>query len=143
VSYAAATAACQAAGNKRLCTGDEWQMACEGNPATTYPYGANYAADSCNGAEHDTQPGAGIDNAPVATGSLAMCTSMEGTHDQSGNVKEWVNQMGSGGANIHVVRGGSYESPKLGLTCATSLSQATDSTVLPSLGFRCCSDSAP
>jgi hypothetical protein len=42
-----------------------------------------------------------------------------------------------------VVRGGSFESPQLGLTCQTVLSQAVSSAVLPGLGFRCCSDSAP
>jgi hypothetical protein len=141
VSYAAANAACTSAG-KRLCTGDEWQWACEGSGATAYPYGANYAAGSCNGAEHDTASDSGIQNAVIPTGSMNMCVSMAGAFDLSGNVKEWVNQAGSD-SSVHVVRGGSFESPQLGLTCQTVLSQAVSSAVLPGLGFRCCSDSAP
>ncbi|HTU59451.1 MAG TPA: hypothetical protein VMF89_13470, partial [Polyangiales bacterium] len=62
--------------------------------------------------------------------------------DLSGNVKEWVDQPGNS-AMIHVIRGGSFESPRLGLTCQTTLSQAQAGTVLPGLGFRCCSDDAP
>jgi hypothetical protein len=42
-----------------------------------------------------------------------------------------------------VVRGGSFESPRLGLTCQTDLSRATADSVLGGLGFRCCSDEAP
>jgi formylglycine-generating enzyme required for sulfatase activity len=77
-----------------------------------------------------------------------MCLSPAGAYDLSGNVKEWTSdpQGTSGPPNneaIYVVRGGSYESPRLGLTCQTALSQATASTVLDGLGFRCCSDVAP
>jgi hypothetical protein len=147
VSYAAATAACAASG-KRLCTADEWLWSCQGEAALTYPYGASYVADSCNGADHDTVPGGALDNASVAGGSLAMCLSPAGAYDLSGNVKEWTSdQQGTSGPPnneaIYVVRGGSYESPRLGLTCQTALSQATASTVLDGLGFRCCSDAAP
>jgi hypothetical protein len=147
VSFQAATAACAASG-KRLCTGQEWQWACEGDAQTAYPYGTSYAADSCNGADHDVVPGGGIDNATLACGSLAMCVSPAGAFDMSGNAKEWVDdQRGTSGAPknepIYVVRGGSFESPQLGLTCQTELSQATASTVLTGLGFRCCSDGAP
>jgi hypothetical protein len=146
-SFAAATAACAASG-KRLCTADEWLWACQSETPTVYPYGANYAANTCNGADHDIMAGDPIDNGPVVSGSMAMCISAPGVYDMSGNVKEWVNdQRGTSGAPknepIYVVRGGSYESPRLGLTCQTELSQAAASTVLPGLGFRCCSDAAP
>jgi hypothetical protein len=146
-SFPTAAAACAASG-KRLCTADEWLWACQSNTPTTYPYGANYSADACNGADHDTMSGDPIDNAPVPVGSMTMCVSATGISDMSGNVKEWVDDLqGNTGApkneSIYVVRGGSYESPRLGLTCQTELSQAAASTVLPGLGFRCCSDSAP
>ena len=55
-------------------------------------------ADSCNGADHDTLPGGGLDNASVAGGSLAMCLSPAGAFDLSGNVKEWTSdQQGTSG----------------------------------------------
>jgi formylglycine-generating enzyme required for sulfatase activity len=144
VSFAAARAACEAAG-KRLCTGAEWQAACEGTARTLYPYGASYAPLTCNGADRDAVPGGAIDNAVAPTGALAMCRTPEGALDLSGNVKEWTNdQRGTvGGSAIHVVRGGSYDSPELGLTCSTDLSRATVDTLLPTLGFRCCSSTAP
>ncbi len=80
------------------------------------------------------------------TGSLAMCASPDGVLDLSGNVKEWTaDPRGStdSGTSIYVVRGGSRESPELGLTCATELSRAAADTLLPSLGFRCCDDDGP
>jgi formylglycine-generating enzyme required for sulfatase activity len=143
VSHAAASAACAASG-KRLCTGNEWQWACEGTNPRAYPYGASYDANACNGADHDTianNDGA-IDNAVLATGSLGTCKGDLNAFDLSGNVKEWVDQPGSS-ASIYVIRGGSFESPRLGLTCQTALSQAVASSVLPGVGFRCCSDDAP
>ncbi len=79
-------------------------------------------------------------------GALAMCTSDDGAYDMSGNLKEWTNDRRgttAGGSEIYVVRGGSYESPRFGATCATELSRATVDTLLPTVGFRCCRDTAP
>jgi hypothetical protein len=136
VSYPAAMAACAASG-KRLCTGDEWQRACAGPGSLAYPYGAQYDATRCNGADRTTDP------AIVATGSMPMCRdNTANILDLSGNVKEWVNTQGSS-AGIYEIRGGSFESPQLGLTCQTTLSQAESTSVLPGLGFRCCSTTAP
>jgi len=142
VSHAGASAACAASG-KRLCTGDEWQWACEGAATRTYPYGASYDPEACNGADYATTDDAdgGVAEGIRATGSLSGCKGDQNIFDLSGNVKEWVNQLSGG--TIHVIRGGSFESPRLGLTCQTTLSQAQASTVLPGLGFRCCSDAAP
>ena len=74
-----------------------------------------------------------------------MCTTEDGVLDMSGNVKEWTNDPRGtvGGQTIYVIRGGSYESPELGLTCGTDLSRATADTLLPTLGFRCCNDAGP
>ncbi|MAQ15650.1 MAG: hypothetical protein CMN30_12760 [Sandaracinus sp.] len=140
VGFAAAEAACAAAGH-RLCTAAEWQAACEGASGTTYPYGTDYEALSCNGADQGPAASRGL----MATGALAMCASAGGVQDLSGNAKEWTDDPRDivGGSQIYVVRGGSYDSPRLGLTCQTDLSRATEDTALPSLGFRCCSDSGP
>lgn len=142
VTYAAAAAACAASG-LRLCSAAEWQAACEGAAHRTYPYGNSYVAATCNGTNYDTMPGGGLDNNQLATGAMNMCVSPDGTFDMSGNLKEWTNDMqgttGSPPENIYVLRGGSYESPELGLTCQTALSQASASTVLANVGFRCCS----
>ena len=144
VGYNAARSACEVAGY-RLCTGAEWLAACEGAGAQRYPYGGTYAATTCNGADRDAVPGGRVDHVVTLTGELPMCISEDGAFDLSGNVKEWTrDRQGTvGGRAIHVVRGGSFESPELGLSCATDLSRATVDTTLPTLGFRCCSSSAP
>ena len=139
VSFTEATAACTAAGH-RLCTAAEWQAACAGAMATAYPYGTTYAPLTCNGGDRMTSP------AQLPTGSLSACTTSDGALDMSGNVKEWTNDrqgMTGSGTPIYVIRGGSFESPEDGLTCQTTLSQATSDTLLPSLGFRCCSSTPP
>jgi hypothetical protein len=145
VSLQNARAACQEAGY-RLCTEAEWQAACEGSSGSTYPYGEMYEPDACNGADYDAVPGGDIDNAVIPTAALPMCTSGPGALDLSGNVKEWTDDRRGttdDGTPIYVVRGGSFESPRLGLTCQTDLSRATADSVLGGLGFRCCSDEAP
>ena len=128
-----------------MCTGQEWLAACEDDAHSAYPYGADYDKDSCNGADHDVAKAAGLQNGPLPTGKLSECVSQAGVIDLAGNLKEWTDDMrgSAGGSPIEVVRGGSYESPALGLTCQTELSQQIATTVLPSLGFRCCSDTAP
>ena len=144
VSFADAQAACVAAG-KRLCTAGEWREACEGASTRSYPYGNTYADATCNGADRDAIPGGMIDNLESLTGALAMCQTEDGAFDMSGNVKEWTNDArGTVGAQtIYVIRGGSYDSPELGLSCGTDLSRATADTLLPTLGFRCCNDTGP
>jgi formylglycine-generating enzyme required for sulfatase activity len=144
VGFAAARAACEAAGY-RLCSGAEWLRACEGSAQSTYPYGSSYAANTCNGADHDISKQSGLQNGPLASGNRSDCVSEANVYDLSGNLKEWTDDPRGDvdGSPIEVVRGGSYESPALGLSCQTELSQQIATTALPSLGFRCCSDDEP
>ena len=139
VSFAGAQAACEAAGY-RLCNAGEWQDACEGASAASYPYGDAYDTDACNGADNDVSGSAGLQNALVPTGSLSSCESPAGAFDMSGNAKEWTDDDEGevSGQPLYVVRGGSYQSPELGLRCEVLLSQQIATTVLPTLGFRCC-----
>ena len=140
ITYAQATAACKAAG-KRLCRGDEWQVACRGAAANLYPYGASYASQSCNGVDRN----AGV---PLPTGDLKTCEGGDtGLFDLSGNLREWTNDPrgttgGSKPKKIYVVRGGAYHTPSLGLSCTFDLSQAVEDVVLPANGFRCCANKA-
>lgn len=143
VSYDQAQAACAAAG-VRLCTAAEWGAACG---SAAYPYGATYQGATCNGADFD--PGGGM-HLLAATGDarLAMCVTPGGARDLSGNAKEWTSdQQGTtSGATpqpIYVVRGGSFLSPQVGLTCSTTFSRAAANVTLEDLGFRCCSSTAP
>jgi len=63
VSFEGAKAACEAAGY-RMCSASEWQDACEGAGSASYPYGDEYAANTCNGADHDTRGAAGDGHDP-------------------------------------------------------------------------------
>ncbi|MBK9030471.1 MAG: SUMF1/EgtB/PvdO family nonheme iron enzyme [Myxococcales bacterium] len=143
-TFATAATACAAAG-KVLCTPAQWQSACEGSPATAYPYGGLFAPDQCNTESHDGIPGGADDDVVLATGAMGTCASTAGVFDMSGNVKEWTDDITgqSAGVNIAVLRGGAYDSPGLGATCGFRTSRATVDTVLPTIGFRCCRLTAP
>ena len=142
-----AAAACAAAG-KRLCTENEWKLACTGLAGNTYPYGSTYQPEACNGYDYD------IDCLPpnqnehvIATGHdyqcgppmADSCVSEFGAYDMSGNLKEWTGEDVGGG--IHRVLGGAYSSIEQGLTCTFDFLAFDDTVALPTLGFRCCQDS--
>ena len=145
VTYNEASAVCVSVG-KRLCTSDEWQAACEGGAFYSYPYGNTYEGSTCNGVDHDGIPGGLDDDVLLPTGSLGQCLSTDGVFDLSGNVREWTDDQTAetpAGDPIYVVRGGEYQTPAPGLTCAFTMSQALGTVVLPSVGFRCCSSTPP
>jgi hypothetical protein len=130
-------AACAAAGG-RLCTHEEWLAACEGAAQNTYPYGNTYSELSCNGKDYQDDA-----DASVPTGSLEACVSEDGAWDLSGNLREWTVDPTDTDEPTHVVRGGSFNTPAIGLTCAFTMSRADNDVVLPAIGFRCCRDVTP
>jgi hypothetical protein len=141
-TFAAAAAACAAAG-KQLCDGDQWLAACAGAELTAYPYGDEADAAACNAEPFDGTSGGADDDLLLPTGDvrLAACVSADGVHDLSGNLKEWTDDLPgetSDGTDIAVVRGGAYDTPLIGATCAFRASRAAVTTVLPTIGFRCC-----
>jgi hypothetical protein len=156
VSLAEATAACAAAG-MRLCrvtrdgagavTSDEWGRFCQGGSDFYYPYSDVYDPLTCNGSDYDPVPGGVNEDQAVATGSLASCvTSEAGTtldaYDQSGNLKEWVDDPRAvSGTTVYTLRGGSFDNHAVGLTCDFDFTVATASFRFPNLGFRCCARS--
>jgi sulfatase-modifying factor enzyme 1 len=95
--------ACEAEG-KRLCTHSEWTFACEGPQMQPYPYGDGYHRDttSCNtdraghgidvfkATSHSTSTARQLDEMLVPSGQLRSCVSPFGTHDQVGNIDEFV-----------------------------------------------------
>jgi len=144
-TFATAQAACAAAG-KVLCSATQWQTACEGETARTYPYGAAFDAGACNTESYDAVPGGADDDLLVATGMLPTCVASTGVFDLSGNLKEWTSEITgqtTGGIDIAVQRGGSYETPATGATCAFRLTRAAVNAVEPETGFRCCRATAP
>jgi len=146
VSYPVALAMC-AATDKRLCTAEEYQAACAGAAGWVYPYGDSFEADACNAEPMDGIPGGGDDDLLLPTGDvmLAACVSDDGVRDLSGNLKEWTNDLrgSTGGWPIVVLRGGAYDTPALGATCAFDQSRLPANAVVDTVGFRCCGDGPP
>jgi hypothetical protein len=143
VSYWQAQAACKNAG-KRLCTADEWRVACRGDDDKTYPYGDLFDAERCNGLEAGredvVEAGAmfvnvDLDSATVAGG----CVTQHGAYDMSGNLWEW-----NATAYLEDARrglaGGSFRSNATGLRCVTDDNHADPLELDDAYGFRCCAD---
>ena len=114
----------------------------------SYPYGSAYAADACNGLDHDGDPAsAGNQDVGLATGALATCTTPDGTLDLAGNLKEWTADLrgttGTPPRDVFGVRGGAYDSPPDGLRCDFTFGSAPVDFAYANLGFRCCSATPP
>lgn len=80
---------CQDAG-KRLCTAEEWRLAC-GN--TKFTYGNQYQSNACYSNQENSQGHTSLlhgRTAQIASGSLEECKSPAGIFDMNGNLEEWV-----------------------------------------------------
>jgi hypothetical protein len=132
----------------RLCTSAEWLDACNSSGNTTFPYGAAFAPQSCNG--WDYTKAAGVTTVP--TGAATLCKSDPSTvagdelYDMSGNVKEWV-VTSTTTPLVYEMRGGAYNTASFtvgtttsapGLQCDASIPAPATAVRLPSVGFRCC-----
>lgn len=138
VSWYQAKAAC-ANSRKRLCTVDEWELACRGAEGFLYPYGDDHLEQACNGFFAYT----GLTPAP--TGSFASCGGAFGAYDLSGNLEEWTDTSaervnGSGALLDRAVRGGSYSSNAPALACGGPEYHAPPAQIAADRGFRCCTD---
>lgn len=104
VDWHDAREACQIEG-KRLCTGSEWTLACEGPSYWPYPYGFQRDASACNIDRPRPAPEPDFEafrkpraisaevsrlDLRVASGERERCVSPYGVHDMTGNVDEWV-----------------------------------------------------
>jgi Notch-like protein len=146
--YNEARNACLAAG-MRLCrvtrsggvvTSDEWGRFCEGASNRTFPYGNTFVANNCNGSEYDPVAGGVNEDQAVATGALATCVSQDSSRDQSGNLKEWVDDPRVvSGQTVHTLRGGSFDNFEHGMTCDFDLTVVPQTYTFANTGFRCCS----
>lgn len=154
VSGDEAQRACEMAG-KRLCSEDEWWIACSGPKRTIYPYGTAHKKQACN-EERPIHPmlelyGPNADptiwyvepmNNPAInaqqdtvslTGSRTECQSAFGVFDMVGNVHEWTNDPSG------VFRGGAY-SGKIASGCQYKTTVHGFDYHDYSTGFRCCSE---
>jgi formylglycine-generating enzyme required for sulfatase activity len=154
-----ADAACQAAG-KRLCTLDEWTVACRGEQDRQFPYGDDYKHGVCNVFRY-AHPAASLhgnasvghldprlnrvrdhaaDGSPLlrVTGATPACASRWGSdavHDMVGNVDEWVKKKGGAFA-------GGFYSRSTRSGCEAVITAHPRRYLDYSLGTRCCSSAA-
>lgn len=136
VNWFAADRACRNAG-KRLCTSEEWRVACRGDvdPPRQFPYGDFHAPDACN--DSSLRPG-GL----RATGSYPKCITPVGVHDLSGNVEEWT---GLRREQARLLGSGFVRAEGSGLgTCdAQRAGHTRPRTRDATSGFRCCAAGPP
>lgn len=148
-----AEVACQNAG-KRLCTSNEWLLACQGAQTRTYPYGNTEQPGVCNAARanHPVVEYFGtsadwiwseLDNACInqlpdslaKTGEHPGCVTPEGAFDMVGNLHEWVADASG------TFRGGFYvDTYRNGNGCYYRTTAHNRQHWDYSTGFRCCAN---
>lgn len=154
ISRNEADVACRAA-RKRLCSEAEWVHACQGQKASTYPYGNERKTGVCNdngkpplagyyalpnaaANEWDARNDARLNQLPDTlskTGSHPACKSQFGVYDLMGNLHEWV--VDPAGTFV----GGYYLDTKLNGDGCHYKTVAHDAAYHDySTGFRCCAD---
>jgi hypothetical protein len=119
---------CFAAG-KRLCSTEEWKLACSGPYSWRYPYGQVYEGRACT--THDTTV--------RASGSKPECRGYFGVYDMSGGLQEWTATRSSQDRNFYNVMGGFWESGSASSCFDTRYSYFPQNRHNP-VGFRCCKD---
>ncbi|MBN1760242.1 MAG: SUMF1/EgtB/PvdO family nonheme iron enzyme [Chitinispirillaceae bacterium] len=130
VSLYQAMDSCFAAG-KRLCTVEEWSVACAGPYSWKYPYGQKYEPYAC--ITHDTlvEP----------SGSKPECRGFFGIFDMAGNLLEWTSTRAVENSSFYYVTGGFWESGPKSACHDKRYSYYPQNRHNP-VGFRCCKDMA-
>jgi hypothetical protein len=156
ISRDGAEQACQNAG-KRLCTDEEWVLACKGKKPTAWPYGDSHQPGRCNdqgtssfnllfgkGGQPPSQSDYTFDRLNDArlnqvkdtlapSGSFSRCMNGFGAFDMVGNVHEWTAAAGG------TFRGGYYlDVTQNGPGCDYKTTAHHDKYHDYSTGFRCC-----
>ncbi|WP_394839127.1 formylglycine-generating enzyme family protein [Pendulispora rubella] len=132
---------------KRLCTAEEWMLACEGDKILPYPYGHTRDASACHIDAPLRPPGSPTGRSAPAhwrtpidqrepSGSRPRCASPFGVFDMTGNVDEWVDGRASGHASSSM---GGYWGPVRN-RCRVVTRAHDEHFSFYQTGFRCCSD---
>ena len=156
ISQTEARAACVEAG-KRLCSDDEWKLACGGAAEQPYPYGATREDGACNDTASVSPLNHYYDASRVGgsaytwqnmndprlnqlagglakTGSFARCRGPLAIYDMVGNLHEWTETPST-------FRGGYYLDTQLhGPGCRYQTTAHMPTYHDYSTGFRCCKD---
>jgi hypothetical protein len=131
ISQYGARDSCFTAG-KRLCSSEEWSLACSGPYSWNYPYGQEYERYAC--VTHDTTV--------RPSGSKPECRAFFGTFDMSGNLLEWTSTPSKDNPQFFNVMGGFWQSGPRSGCFDTRYSYFPQNRHNP-VGFRCCKEIAP
>jgi hypothetical protein len=132
VSLYQAMDSCMSKG-KRLCSSDEWKVACAGPYGWTYLYGDRFEPRAC----------ITTDTAVAPSGSRPECRGYFDVFDMSGNALEWTSTRSSANNRFYNVMGGFWESGSQSRCFDTRYSYFPQNRHNP-VSFRCCADaSAP
>jgi hypothetical protein len=131
VSLYNAMDSCLSAG-KRLCTTDEWTLACTGPYGSKYPYGNTYEPHACVSHDSTARP----------SGSKPECRGYFEVFDMAGNRAEWTNTRSIRNPQFFNVKGGFWESGPHSSCFEVHYSYYPQNRHNP-VGFRCCKDAAP
>jgi hypothetical protein len=150
-SFRSAEKWCGARG-KRVCTEQEWELACEGPEHRPLSYGWRVDLAVCNSNKQwrpfDVKRLASKDTAEqdaevtklwqgATSGSYAGCVSAYGIYDMNGNVEEWVAARPSRN-KAGALMGGFWAKPWTGCRGTNDAHEPT--FVFYETGFRCCAD---
>jgi len=130
VSIYQAMDSCFGAG-KRLCTSDEWKLACSGPYGWAYPYGERFEEHAC----------ATQDTGRAPSGARPECRGYFEVYDMSGNLAEWTSTRSQANSRFYNVMGGFWESGSQGRCYDARYSYFPQNRHNP-VGFRCCMDAA-
>ncbi len=114
---------------KRLCTSDEWSLACAGAYSWKYPYGDHYEPYAC----------VTRDTAVAESGSRPECRGYFGIYDMSGNLAEWTSTRSKKNREFYNVMGGFWASGPQASCFEPRYSYFPQNQHNP-VGFRCCKD---
>jgi hypothetical protein len=139
VSWHQARALCAASG-KRLCTSDEWTLACEGSERLPYPYGYTRRPELSNIDRDKLLAGGKFIDQRTSIYEHPDCLSSFGVHNMTGNVGEWTFQTTAQPPFRSAGKGG-WWGPLRSRCRATTVGHDEYFHQIQ-IGFRCCSDSA-
>ena len=147
IDWYSAKTKCERVG-KRLCTADEWTFACEGPETKPYPYGDGLHRDAtaCNIDKPSMDPNTprsewSKHNRSMPSGVMKNCVSWAGVNDMTGNVDEWVHNVGGrkdGDPYFSGLKGGYFGPIRARCRPMTTVHGPTFSFYQQ--GFRCCKD---
>jgi hypothetical protein len=150
-TWSEAAGVCASLG-KRLCTGSEWTLACEGEERRPYPTGLERSTGACNiDKQHLAVNEKALASADPRTrdaeverlwqgepsGARASCVSSYGVFDMTGNVDEWV--VNESGRPFKSASKGGYWGPVRN-RCRPMTTVHDESFAFYQIGFRCCED---